>query len=118
MEKAKLVIHPTGTCFDDMADLFARFVNKNDCDELFLCHGVIVLDDGRRAAHAWIEKGQLVYQCGMVNGHRAFYSGKPEEIRMKVIEKTCYSLEWISENLSREDRSGPWEERYARLCVD
>lgn len=116
---------PTGTCFDDGLDLIVDLVSCNAREDLVavrLVHGICLLPDGERYAHAWVEhldRGTAVF-CSILNGRRMYVETTIAEYdaHFKVQERTHYTVDEAWRENMRSGHYGPWLERYRELCKD
>lgn len=113
-------IYPTGTCFDDAAEFLETLArNGVPFSEYRLCHGIMVNKvDGHRFAHAWVELGDVVFFCGILDGKRDYFSARKEEYYADghVEQVTRYTpQEVLRENLKHRTY-GPWKPEYLELC--
>ena len=120
-KKKDIVLRPTGTCFDDMSALFGKLIADGE-KNLFLCHGIMTLDNGDLFSHAWLEQGESkVIFTALYNGETVMVDANKKEYLQKsgLVKKTRYSLEKaaIASRLTG-GLSGPWRPEYQALCIE
>lgn len=119
-------IHPTNTCFDDVLDQQAWLlqVDPERANRQHIVHGICLMpdgpDEGKPFAHAWVEDNleNRVYQSGMLDGEKIWYScDRPEwYLKIRVQEYTRYFL-WDALQLNLvTNHFGPWVEHYREFC--
>lgn len=115
-------IAPTGTCFDDAAELLnewaAEYPEKDWFSIARLAHGIWRDSSGEPYAHAWVElNGNEIWSEGYVNGERVRFSVPKDEFysEMKPEDVTLYSLVEVVTLNRKHGTSGPWESKYLRL---
>lgn len=119
-------IFPTHTCFDDSLDFIAENLRLKPelLHEFTLAHGICLAPDGPKKgeafAHAWVEQGPEVWQSGILNGEKIFYSMARAEFEeaLKVQSVTRYTVREAAEQNRIHGTYGPWERRYKTLCND
>jgi len=116
-----MLLKPTHTCFDDVLDFFAGLTDPKARDLHVVVHGICVLPDGSRIAHAWLERTDVEFVIeGMLLGPTKVYHAIPRATfheRWTVERCTRYTLaEAIAQNAAH-DHFGPWDPEYAALCT-
>lgn len=119
-----MIIHPTGTCFEDVTWEFAQRCRDDKSlmargAKFFMVHGICVMPNGKRYAHAWIEEGVFVWGPAIVEGHKGFFQTTDKEFRehYQVQECTRYSFQDLIDLSKRIGNAPPpWEDKYRRLC--
>lgn len=118
-------IFPTGSCFDDALEFISERVteNRSAIDALLLVHGIALIPEdqpeaGKPFAHAWVEEGAEVWQSGILDGERIYFSAPKEEIlpKLRVQEATRYAVREAHAENVRTKSYGPWLEKYQGLC--
>lgn len=116
---------PTGTCFDDAAELFVHLLKDlgyKPGSGPYLVHAIIDSDfEDKKISHAWVECGEMGYIVGVLNGERVMVEGTIKEIRsnMKIHEFSRYDPYQVKRYCQViGDTSGPWEKKYLELCKD
>ena len=116
-------ILPTYRCFDDALELIELRVKEDPTITrhdftIILVHGICVGDDGTRYAHAWVEEAGMVWDAGILNGQRVYFSfARAEYYEAKHVEdSTRYTLRDIVRENRRSGNYGPWNPEYQTLC--
>lgn len=115
-------IMPTHRCFDDALDYLEAVAARGGLQELeqhHLVHAIVTnTADGRRFAHAWVERGGVVIETGMLRGTKVVYTVKKEEhARWLIAERvTRYTPREAYQMNLRHGTYGPWEADYKALC--
>ncbi len=119
------VLHPTGTCFEDVTQYFVQLLKENRArfrsGTLFMVHGICLLDDDAPYSHAWVELDDQVHCPVMVQGKKGFAVMHPDRFAelYRVQEFTRYSPKDAFENAAKtNDMPPPWEPKYRNLCRD
>jgi hypothetical protein len=111
---------PTHTCFDDAMDLLVEMitVRKVPPAQLRLVHGIGLLADGRRFAHAWVERGPSCYFVGLYQGQRGLCTVVRQDYyqRLRVQERTKYTPWQALRENQRTISYGPWKPAYLALA--
>lgn len=116
-------IYPTHTCFDDVVDYLNQIAYRGASREELLAytvvHGILVMPDGSRFAHAWLEHDGKILDGGIYQGERVWIEYSLTEFRgLHVVEdETRYTLP-DAERLDDEFGPGPWKPKYRALCSD
>lgn len=114
-------LRPTNTCFDDALDFMSsKQVRSQMRDKYRVVHG-IVIRQGQRYAHAWIERIDLymVIQGELFMGERVYRMISRRQFLSELTVECCtrYTYEQAVEMNARHDNFGPWEPEYIALCV-
>ena len=121
---SSLTILPTYSCFNDAIE-YIEEIAKADQQRalgLVLVHAIVVMPDGPEEgtlySHAWVEDGELVWQAGMWNGQRVYFSCLRVEYTrfMRVQDSTRYNLYELYIENRKSGHYGPWKPEYQALC--
>jgi hypothetical protein len=119
------IIYPTHRCFDDALDFVTERMKEDPKgleNKLLVVHGIVLMpsgpDEGEPYAHAWVEEGSLVWQGGILDGERVYWSVEWSEFRdeLRVQEATRYTLRQAYMENQRTNHYGPWLAKYEALC--
>lgn len=114
------VILPTHRCFDDALEYLEDLIRAQDACVWShrLVHGIVKLSDGL-TAHAWVERGDDVIQCGILGGERIYYTMHWDEFQRELQPQamTRYTIREAWEQNKRHGTYGPWEQRYLDLAA-
>ena len=118
-------ILPTHHCFDDTAEFINERAKTGDRAALLalrLVHGIIRFPDdqpggGTRAAHAWVEEGDAVYDFGLLDGERVVihYTRAVFYERLRVEAPTVYTALQLVQHHDATGSSGPWRDDLRQL---
>lgn len=123
----KEIIHPTGTCFDDVSHWIIQQAFKGilkphhyDTPSYRICHGICAFPSGELYAHCWIEAGGACFDGRKLKGEIIMveYERKTFYKLMRVKETYKYTLKEATECETRFGYPGPWEMKVRRLCRD
>ena len=92
----------------------------------FIVHGICLIPHGpdtdKPFAHAWVEDDDenRVYQSGILNGEKVWYSVDRDEWKklIRVQAFTRYTFEEAIQWNWRSNHYGPWVPEYVELCRD
>lgn len=120
-----IVVHPTGTCFEDVTLEYNRRIKEDlnlAIDKTFLiCHGICLAGDDLPYSHAWIEEGEFVWFSGKIEGEFIFAQASKKEFydEARVQEVTKYNYwEAMAAARGNGNRPPPWKLKYRKLCRD
>lgn len=121
---SSLTILPTLTCFNDAIEYIEQVAleDKARALRLVLVHAIVVMPDGpdkgKLYSHAWVEDGALIWQGGIIDGQRVYFSClKTEYLRfMQVQDATRYNLYQLYIENRKSGHYGPWKPEYQALC--
>jgi len=112
-------ISPTHECFNDAMDILAELLTADKVPpaHLRLVHGICLLEDGTRYAHAWVERGTACLFLGLYQGARVLCSvPRPEYYaRLRVQQRTKYTMAQAARENARTVSYGPWKAAYLAL---
>lgn len=123
-------IIPTGTCFEDIGDIFTHYIfplAREGLDTqafIRIAHGILHPADQwdkLPICHAWVEddrKDKLVIDCKFFQGAKVL-AKRPKEAyyrENKITDVTHYTLQEFALMQILFGHSGPYEERYHVLC--
>jgi hypothetical protein len=114
---SNVVLIPTGTCFDDAAQVFVSFVRDVRNITPYLVHGLFNLYN-KPASHAWVEVDDYVYNVSLIRNIKAicvFDRNKFLEAH-KCDDFTRYSRDDVISRSMESNCSGPWEQKYINGC--
>jgi hypothetical protein len=100
-------MHPTHTCFDDVAEFCMR-------------NGGIVIHGLIPHPHAWVEYEGKIWQGGVYRGKRCFYALPMAEFYRlyQPLKTTRYSPKLYLTLWKQLGHPGPWRAEYRALCTD
>jgi hypothetical protein len=113
------LLSPTRQCFDDALELLVTLLIDDDVPpaQLKVVHGICLLEDKQRFAHAWLERdGQCLF-LGLSQGERVICSvARPDFYRrLRVQERTKYTPQQAARDNASTSSSGPWKPAYLAL---
>jgi hypothetical protein len=113
------LIHPTGHCFDDALEILVQLLTEEHVPpaKLLLVHGICLMDDNCRFAHAWVEQdGQCLF-LGRYQGDTVLCTVDRADFyrRLRVQERTKYTPQQAARENERTCSYGPWKPRYLAL---
>lgn len=113
------LIHPTHHCFDDALDILVKLLTEDHVppEQLLLVHGICLMEDNRRFAHAWVEQdGQCLF-LGLYQGEVVLCSVARKDYyrRLRVQERTKYTPRQAARENERTYSYGPWKPAYLAL---
>lgn len=114
-------LYPTSTCFDDATDLLAQIIRDEliafDSDEVLLVHGLLN-SEGTVTAHAWIERGEDVYNVCLRAGRKvaAVFDRALYYEAFSITDCTRYTIQQAIDAEKAAGRHAPWEPRYLEHC--
>jgi hypothetical protein len=126
------VIYPTFHCFDDAMEFCEqRAVARHPsvATTLRLVHGIVLVPDsqpagyggvepGQPSVHAWVEDGDLVWDCGVLeDGRRVQFAVEKAEYykHYRVQEATAYTMWQALEENRASGHFGPWRPKYRAM---
>jgi hypothetical protein len=116
-----MLLKPTHTCFDDALDFFGHLSDPIERAAHLVVHGICVLPDGSRIAHAWIERTDQDFVIeGALLGPERVYRAMPRatfDARWKIERCTRYTFDQALALNAAHDHFGPWDPEYAALCT-
>lgn len=126
-------ILPTRTCFDDAleylewiaAELLLRYgpvdAVRSELLNYTVVHAICLHpEENHPFAHGWVEHDGEAIEAGILDGVRITYAMPLEthNAKLRVQERTEYTMPEIIEHNYRTGHTGPWIERYAALCAE
>ena len=113
------LIHPTHQCFDDALELLVHLLTDEHVPpaQLKLVHGICLMEDNRRFAHAWLERDGECLFLGIYQGERVLCTvARPDYYRrLRVQERTKYTPQQAARENARTYSYGPWKPAYLAL---
>ena len=115
---------PTGTCFDDINQIFIALWSgvSQDENEYLICHGICEFPfTGEKYAHAWIELNDFCYEmCVAEDGGEMICKLEIWDFFEKkgVKKHWIYSPRDALEMCKKHKNVGPWEMEALKLCSD
>lgn len=145
LEINRIILLPTGTCFDDSKEYLDTLISQGATPEFLLehliVHGICRDDRNFKYAHSWIEHGKnaitggifagvypgkvrtekaqtLNFLEGAKKGEKFYMQMEKKDfyVKFKVEELTRYSFYDLRDN--QINTSGPWKRKYWKLCKD
>jgi len=123
---SSLTILPTYSCFNDAIEYIEGHARTNPSAalKLVLVHAIVLMPDGpergKPYAHAWVEDSELVWQAGVLDGQRVYFSCRADEYLpfMRVQAYTRYSVYELWQENKKSGHYGPWKPEYQALCKE
>lgn len=120
-------LHPTGTCFDDAAKIFATVLLQFGSEQVRLVHGIGQASrDLKVISHAWVEVTEADGRVWALT--EGLVAGKRKKVRVNRDrfyemfgvngDVTRYTVEETLVLDKRHGYCGPWEPRYLALTRD
>lgn len=112
-------IYPTNECFNDAMEILGVLLTEKEVppDQLRLVHGICLMDDGTRFAHAWVERERTCLFLGLYQGERVLCQVPRQEYyqRLRVEQRTKYTMAQAARESARTVSYGPWKAAYLAL---